>query len=35
MKFCKASFIALAWFFAGLAARGDTVIDSIQAIVGD
>lgn len=34
-RFCKAFFLALAWFSAGLAVRGDTVIDSIQAIVGD
>src|ERR1700722_10212897 len=34
-RFCKAFVLALAWFSAGLAVRGDTVIDSIQAIVGD
>ena len=35
MRFCKTFALALALVFAGLAVRGDTVIDSIQAIVGD
>ena len=35
MRFCKTSVLALALVFAGSAVRGDTVIDSIQAIVGD
>ncbi len=34
-RFCKAFVFALAWFAAGAVVRGDTVIDSIQAIVGD
>src|SRR5580700_1299565 len=34
-RFCKIFVLSLAWFAAGLAVRGDTVIDSIQGIVGD
>jgi peptidyl-prolyl cis-trans isomerase SurA len=34
-RFCKAFVLAVAWCSAGLAVRGDTVLDSIQAIVGD
>jgi parvulin-like peptidyl-prolyl isomerase len=35
MRYCKAFFLAVAWLSAGLAVRGDTVVDSIRAIVGD
>ena len=35
MRFCKACLLAAGWFSAGLAVRGDTVVDFIQAIVGD
>jgi peptidyl-prolyl cis-trans isomerase SurA len=34
-RFCKTFVVALAWFAAAFAVRGDTIIDSIQAIVGD
>ena len=34
-RFCRAFFLALAWCSAGLAVRGDTVLDDIHAIVGD
>lgn len=35
MRFRKAIFLAVMWLAAGTAVRGDTVLDFIQAIVGD